>query len=155
MSVDATVQLWNTAIAPMADKGTILISPAPCGRGDFLTPFAADVKDFDIVAIHIYANSVTNAKNALTKAQALGKPIWVTEFGCVKDPGTDFNPCDSGDAKAFLSGMIDMFEDPQNNVHAYAPISNSDQVWHLMDLGSRQLTELGNVYLNAIKKYYP
>ena len=152
LSVSDAVSTWEEYIAPLGNAGALLISPAMCKQldEDFLMPFQQAISTpSDVVAVHIYKTNVDDVKKVLDYyGNKYGKPMWVTEFGCVDD--TSFTPCwEQWRANQFVNDVVNLFEN-DNRVYAYAPadVGNS---WAIGSAGA--LTETGQTYLNAVKRY--
>lgn len=152
LSVSDAVSTWEEYIAPLGNAGALLISPAMCKQldEDFLMPFQQAISTpSDVVAVHIYKTNVDDVKKVLDYyGNKYGKPMWVTEFGCVDD--TSFTPCwEQWRANQFVNDVVNLFEN-DNRVYAYAPadVGNS---WTIGSAGA--LTETGQTYLNAVKRY--
>jgi hypothetical protein len=100
MSVDKALDLWPTLTS---HDDVVVGSPAVSGGNggtEWLTSFMQGVDDrklrVDFVAAHFYgwgAGSCTgeNLKSYLQQIQSLanGRPVWVTEFGCLDASNTD------------------------------------------------------------------
>jgi len=157
MSVTSAAANWNSTLAPLSAKGTVLGSPSMCKQydEDFLTPFkAATAVPWDVTSIHIN-------KPTLSEVQAdvdyywnkYGKPIWVSEFACVHDHPT-FLPCtDQTEIVNFINAVVPYL---QNHPHVVAyGASNGEGLgttWPLVDTVTGNLSTTGLAYLNAIKQ---
>lgn len=154
MSVQSAVQTWNQYIAPLGNKGALLISPAMCMQESetWLRSFSSGglAADFDVVAVHIYTTTVEGARKVLDHYwNTYRKPMWITEFGCVDAPN-GFVPCwDQNQVNAFMYDVVDLFQ-KHPNVYAYAPCDVGN-AWKLGQSGA--LTATGWAYMNAIKRY--
>ncbi|KAK3676960.1 hypothetical protein LTR78_003165 [Recurvomyces mirabilis] len=154
-TTDAATQ-WNSLIAPMKAKGTVLGSPSMCKQKDedFLTPFKSGITtDWDVTSIHVNKNNLQGAKDDVEYyVNKYNKPVWVSEFACVDD-ANGFTACtDQGQIDQFINDVVSYFES-NSNVVAYGP-SNGDglgTVWPLTDASTGALTPSGQTYLNAIK----
>ncbi|KAJ3471972.1 hypothetical protein NLG97_g11400 [Lecanicillium saksenae] len=82
------------------------------------------------------------------------KPIWVTEFACVKD-SPSWEPCqDQGQINRFINDIVDLFEKNEHVMaYAYTDGNGLSQNWLPTNNDGSQLSESGRTYLNAIKKY--
>ncbi len=96
MSTSDAATQWESLIAPLAAKGTVLGSPSMCKQydEDFLTPFKSAIQtDWDVTSIHINKPNVTEAqKDVEYYVQTYGKKVWVSEFACVNDQPS-WSPC--------------------------------------------------------------
>ncbi|KAF1824414.1 glycoside hydrolase family 128 protein, partial [Dissoconium aciculare CBS 342.82] len=153
MSVAAAAANWDALLAPLAAQGTVLGSPSMCKQRDedFLTPFdAAVARSWDVTSIHVNAPSVEQARAVVDYyVRTYRKPVWVSEFACVR-PRPTWQPCtDQGEIDAFIRGMVTYLEG-NPDVVAYGP-SNGEglgTVWPLTKGGA--LTASGKTYLSAI-----
>lgn len=148
---------WNSLIAPLADKGTILGSPSMCKQYDetWLTPFKAAGldADWDVTSIHINKNTLAGVQEDVEYyASTYGKPLWVSEFACVDDTD-EFVACtDQDEINTFINEVVAFFEG-NSSVIAYGA-SNGEglgTVWPLTSNGA--LTATGTTYINALKTY--
>ncbi|KAK5735727.1 hypothetical protein LTR17_007899 [Elasticomyces elasticus] len=152
---DAATQ-WESLIAPLADKGTVLGSPSMCKQydEDFLTPFKSGITtDWDVTSIHINKPSLDEAKKVVEYyVETYGKKVWVSEFACVNDQPS-WEPCtDQTQIDSFINDLVTYFEG-SDDVVAYGP-SNGEGLgtaWPLTDSSTGELTTTGTTYLNAIK----
>jgi hypothetical protein len=154
MSVASAAANWDALIAPLAAQGTVLGSPSMCKQRDedFLTPFdAAVTRSWDVTSIHVNVPTVEQAKLVVEYyVNTYKKPVWVSEFACVR-PVPTWQPCtDQGEIDTFIRGMVKYLEG-NPNVVAYGPSNGAGlgDVWPLTDQGA--LTASGKTYLAAIK----
>jgi len=125
-SADMTPQnaaaLWKSLVAPMGKKGSLLGSPAMCMQAaeTWLKPFEAALggsRSWDFTAVHIYTDNMVDVKATINHFAQYGRPIWVTEFGCVHK---GFTPCeDQSGIDSFIWAIVELFES-DNRVHGYA-----------------------------------
>jgi hypothetical protein len=155
MSTAEAASDWDTMVAPLKLKGTILGSPSMCKQynEDFLTPFQKAISnDWDVTSIHINKPSLDEVKKDVEYyASTYGKPIWVSEFACVND-NPSWEPCtDQTQINNFIQEVVQYFES-NSDVIAYGPSNGNGlgNVWPLTD-SNGDLTESGQTYLNAIK----
>jgi hypothetical protein len=154
MSVESAAANWDSLIAPLAEQGTMLGSPSMCKQRDedFLTPFnAAVTRSWDVTSIHVNVPTVEQAQLVVEYyVNTYKKPVWVSEFACVR-PTPTWQPCtDQGEINTFIRSMVKYLEG-NPNVVAYGP-SNGEglgDVWPLTNDG--ELTASGKTYLAAIK----
>ncbi|RGP68699.1 glycoside superfamily [Fusarium sporotrichioides] len=136
------VDLWNRLIAPKGQQGALLGSPAMCMQKDekWLKKFnnAGLSKSWDFTAIHIYKPDMAGVQADIDHYwNTYGKPIWVTEFGCVYDQN-GFTPCsDQGQINKWINDVVDLGK-------AWLPTTN----------GGKKLSESDRTYLSAISKYH-
>ncbi|KAK7757535.1 hypothetical protein SLS62_000550 [Diatrype stigma] len=159
MSVDEGVSLWNQLIAPWGDQGSLLGSPSMCLQKDesWLQQFNGQQlsRSWDFTAIHIYKPDMAGVQEDIDHYwNTYGKPIWVTEFGCVFDQD-NFTPCsDQGQVSQWISDVVDLFE---NNEHvlayAYTDGGGLGEVWPPTSSDGSSLSQSGQAYLDAISKY--
>jgi hypothetical protein len=157
VSVAAGAAHWESLIAPLGRKGTLMGSPAMCKQADetWLAEFRSKIStQWDFTAIHINKNSIAGAKKDIDHYwNKYRKPIWVTEFACVDDHN-GFRPCtDQREIDAFINAIVPFLE-AHEHVYAYA-YSNGlglGNVWPLMN--GRSLSASGKTYLAAISKYH-
>ncbi|CED82060.1 Uncharacterised protein family, glycosyl hydrolase catalytic domain [Phaffia rhodozyma] len=149
--------LWNQLVGPLKAKGSVLGSPSMCKQLDetWLTPFKNLIEvDWDFTSVHINKNSMAGVKADLDYFyNKYGKPMMVNEFACVDD-SSSFVPCtDQTAINTFIADIVDIFE-ADSRVIGYA-MSNGDglgTVWPAWSNGA--LTESGQAYLTAVKKYH-
>jgi hypothetical protein len=154
MSVASAAANWDSLIAPLAAQGTVLGSPSMCKQRDedFLTPFdAAVTRSWDVTSIHVNVPTVEQAQLVVEYyVNKYKKPVWITEFACVR-PRPTWQPCtDQSEIDTFIRGMVKYLEG-NPNVVAYGP-SNGEglgTVWPLTKDGA--LSASGKTYLAAIK----
>ncbi|PRP77362.1 hypothetical protein PROFUN_05607 [Planoprotostelium fungivorum] len=155
MAVQRGADLWNQYIAQFADRGTLLGSPSMCMQfaERWLQEFRPKIgRMWDFTAIHIYKNSMDGVRKDIDHYwNTFGKPIWVTEFGCVDDshwrPSTD-----QGEINRFINDIVDLFEhDDRVMAYSYSDVGDLGNQWPLTRNG--QLTESGHTYLNAVSRY--
>jgi hypothetical protein len=154
LTVAQAASAWNQYIAPLGNAGALLISPAMCKQKDedFLTPFQNAINTpFDVVAIHVYKNTLAGVKADIDYYyNKYGKPIWVTEFGCVNDVN-GFVACSSQSVvNQFITDVVSLFES-DSRIYAYA-FCDVGNAW-LMRSSSGSLSTTGQNYLAAVKKY--
>lgn len=156
MSVEDGVSKWESLIAPLGKKGTLLGSPSMCKQADetWLSQFNSKISTpWHFTAIHINKNSLAGVKLDIEHYLSYGRPIWVTEFACVDD-FQGFRPCtDQAEIDGFINDVVPYLQ-AHPNVYAYA-YSNGlglGDVWPLMSGNS--LSESGKTYLAAISKYH-
>ncbi|GLB40305.1 putative glycosyl hydrolase catalytic core [Lyophyllum shimeji] len=157
MSVSSGVAHWESLIAPLGDKGSVLVSPSMCKQADetWLAQFKAKIStEWDVTAIHINKNNLAGVRKDIEHYwNTYKKPIWVTEFACVNDKN-GFVPCtDQDEINDYINAIVPYL---QSHEHVYAfAYSNGlglGNVWPLMHGGS--LSESGKTYLTAISKYH-
>ncbi|GMK58538.1 hypothetical protein CspeluHIS016_0505700 [Cutaneotrichosporon spelunceum] len=153
MSVGESVTAWNQYLAPLGNAGSLLVSPAMCAQlhESFLTPFTQQISTpYDVVAVHIFKPDIAQVRAVLDYFwNKYGKPMWVTEFGCVYDQN-GFNGCwDQGQAVQFMKDAVATFQN-DGRVYAYAP-TDVGNAWTMTS--GTQLTEVGKAYLNAVRQY--
>lgn len=156
MSLSTAITSWNDLLAPLGKNGTMLSSPSMCKQydEDFLTPFSAQIDGtWDVTSIHVYKPTLDEAKKDVEYfVDTYGKPVWVTEFGCVYDQD-GFNACtDQGEIDGFIQDVVDYFES-NDYVIGYAPMMNGavlGDTWPLVD-NDGALTVTGKTYLAAIE----
>lgn len=151
--------LWNEMIAPWGEKGSLLGSPSMCTQKDetWLQQFRDEslARDWDFTAIHVYKPNMNGVQEDIDHYwETYGKPIWVTEFGCVYDQD-GFTPCsDQGEINQWISDVVDLFE---NNDHvmayAYTDGGGLGDAWLPTNEDGSELSESGRTYLEAISKY--
>lgn len=148
---------WNSYIAPLAAKGTVLGSPSMCKQKDedWLTPFtsAGLSADWDITSIHINKNTLEGAKEDVEYyASTYGKPLWISEFACVDDVNGFVACTDQTEIDTFINEVVAFFQG-NDSVIAYGA-SNGEglgTVWPLTDSSTGELTATGTTYINALK----
>lgn len=155
MSTSSAALDWESLIAPLAQKGTILGSPSMCKQynEDFLTPFRSAIStDWEVTSIHINKPNVSEAqKDVEYYSSTYGKKIWVSEFACVHDQPS-WEPCtDQDEINNFINDVVSYFES-NDDVVAYGPSNGAGlgEVWPLTD-SNGALTTSGQTYLSAIK----
>ena len=156
MSVDAVATAWDSLIAPLAAKGTVLGSPSMCKQKDedMLTPINDAIStSWNVTSIHINKPDLAGAKEDVEYyVKTYGKPVFVSEFACVVDTPS-WAPCtDQTQINTFINDVVSYFES-NDDVVAYGA-SNGEglgDVWPLTDSSTGKLTESGTTYLNAIK----
>ncbi|UZP42869.1 hypothetical protein NXS19_010685 [Fusarium pseudograminearum] len=158
--VSKGVELWNSLIAPKGQQGALLGSPAMCMQKDekWLKEFstAGLSKTWDFTAIHIYKPDMTGVQADIDYyGNTYGKPIWVTEFGCVYDQN-NFTPCsDQGQINKWISDIVDLFEKNEHvAAYAYTDSGGLGQAWLPTTDGGKKLSQSGQAYLSAISKYH-
>ncbi|KAK1036393.1 hypothetical protein LTR33_016356 [Friedmanniomyces endolithicus] len=156
MSTSDAATQWESLIAPLAAKGTVLGSPSMCKQydEDFLTPFKSAIQtDWDVTSIHINKPNVTEAqKDVEYYVQTYGKKVWVSEFACVNDQPS-WSPCtDQTQIDTFINDVVSYFEG-SSDVVAYGPSNGAGlgDAWPLTDSTTGELTATGTTYVNAIK----
>jgi hypothetical protein len=109
MSTSDAATQWDSLLAPLADKGTVLGSPSMCKQydEDFLTPFKSAIStDWDVTSIHINKPNVSEAqKDVEYYVKTYNKPVWVSEFACVNDQPS-WSPCTVSDPHAIDRQLI-------------------------------------------------
>lgn len=89
MSVSSAASSWDSLLAPLAAKGTVLGSPPLCKQLDetFLAPFGQAISGtWDVTSVHINKPNVSEAQKVVEYyKEKYGKPVWVSEFACVND----------------------------------------------------------------------
>lgn len=155
MSTSQGQAAWNSMIAPLKSKGTILGSPSMCKQKDetWLTPFKSNIDvEWDVTSVHINKPNITGVKQDIEYyASTYGKPIWVSEFACVNDHDT-WSPCtDQTQINQFINDCVAFFEG-NDTVVAYGPSNGNGlgKAWPLTNQNGG-LSESGTTYLNAIK----
>ncbi|KAK5996163.1 hypothetical protein PT974_04591 [Cladobotryum mycophilum] len=124
IAVDKGVSLWNSMIVPWGQKGSLLGSPSMCRQKDesWLKQFKSKqlARDWDFTAIHIYKPDMAGVQADIDYYwKTYGKPIWVTEFGCVYDQ-QGFKACsDQNQINKWIYDVVDLFEHNEH-VAAYA-----------------------------------
>lgn len=156
ISVDRGVELWNQYIAPKGDQGSLLGSPSMCAQKDenWLSQFRDRQlnRDWDFTAIHVYKPDMQGVRDDIDHYwNKYGKPIWVTELGCVYDQ-QGFRACsDQGEINQWIRDVVDLLEnDDRIAAYAYTNDGLSDQ-WRATN--GDGLSESGRTYLDAISKY--
>ena len=154
MTVTAAASIWNSHLAPLATKGSILGSPSLCKQidEDFLTPFKAQIThDWDITSIHINKLDLAGITADVEYYRTYGKPIFVSEFACVDDRN-GFRPCsDQAQINTFLSQAVTYFES-QSDIIGYGP-SNGEglgSTWPFFN-SAGQLSSTGRAYLDIVR----
>ncbi|KAF8239669.1 hypothetical protein L208DRAFT_1161778, partial [Tricholoma matsutake] len=157
VSVSAGVADWQSLIAPLGKKGSLLGSPAECKQAaeTWLGQFKSKIStQWDFTAIHINKNSLAGAiKDVDHYWNTYQKPIWVTEFACVDDVN-GFVPCtDQNEINTFINDIVPYFEShPHVYAYAYSNGLGLGNVWPLMNGNS--LSASGHTYLAAISKFH-
>jgi hypothetical protein len=148
--------LWNQYFAPLGAKGTVLVSPAMCMQDSetWLQPFRSAIStDFDVVSVHIYQGNLADVQRVVNHYRQYGKPLWITEFGCVNNPSSGFNGCtDQGQINSFIWQVVQWFEE-QGDIMAYSPADVWGSNW-VLNYGT-WATETGNQYLSAVQHFHP
>lgn len=159
MTVAEGVSEWNQYIAPYGDNGALLGSPSMCYQASetWLQSFSKQSlsRDFDFVAIHVYKPDMDGVRADIDYySQQYGKPLWVTEFGCVYDQD-NFTPCtDQGQINTWIQDVVDLFEgDDRVKAYAYTDGGGLGTAWLPTNSDGTALSESGQTYLNAISKY--
>ncbi|KAI1856924.1 uncharacterized protein JN550_013594 [Neoarthrinium moseri] len=159
MDVDEGVSLWNELIAPKGEQGSLLGSPAMCMQKaeSWLKKFKAGslARDWDYTAIHVYKPDMAGVQADVDYYwTTYGKPILVTEFGCVYDQD-DFTPCsDQSEISQWISDVVDLFEKNENIIgYAYTDGGGLGTVWLPVKSDGSALSVSGQAYLDAISKY--
>ncbi|EXF75866.1 hypothetical protein CFIO01_11381 [Colletotrichum fioriniae PJ7] len=160
MKVSNAVEVWNNRIAPYGSKGSLIGSPAMCMQKDekWLKKFnaASLLHSWDFTAIHIYKPDMAGVQADIDYYwKTYGKPIWITEFGCVYDQ-QGFTPCSQQtQINQWIRDAVDLFE---NNEHvmayAYTDGGGLGQAWLPTKNNGKELSESGKTYLSAIRKYH-
>ncbi|KAL9567416.1 hypothetical protein ACKAV7_008366 [Fusarium commune] len=160
MEVADGTYLWNRMIAPHGTRGALLGSPSMCMQKDerWLRDFSTThlTREWDFTAIHIYKPDMAGVQADIDYYwNTYGKPIWVTEFGCVYDQ-ENFLPCSNQtEISRWISDVVDTFE---NNEHvmayAYTDGGGLGQAWLPTKNNSQELSESGKAYLSAISRYH-
>ncbi|CAD6937656.1 unnamed protein product [Tilletia controversa] len=157
VSVDAGARIWNQVVAPLKQDGTILASPSMCKQTDedWLTPFKEKIDvAWDVTNVHVNQDNVDDVKREIDYYwDTYGKPIYVTEFACVHtnpwDPVTD-----QALINRYINDVVDYFEsDDRVAMYQYSTGMGLSDQWRLTKEGTKELTESGRVYRNAIRKY--
>ena len=149
-------QKWNSMLAPLASRGTVLGSPSMCKQTaeNWLTPFkeAGLHADWKVTSIHVNVADLAGVQRDVEHyASKYGKPIWVSEFACVHAGNGFFNPCtDQGEIDNFINTVVPWLE-ANETVVAYGASNGAGlgSTWPLIHQG--KLTHTGNTYLNALK----
>lgn len=125
IDVATAAQVWNEYVAPLGEKGSVLLSPSMCkqaAESGWLGPFEQQItRTWDITNIHVNKNNMDGVRADIdhywnTYGQ---RPIWVTEFACVNDVD-GFTPCtDQAEIDQYIRDIVDLFEN-DSRVHAYA-----------------------------------
>ncbi|KAF2768382.1 hypothetical protein EJ03DRAFT_244179, partial [Teratosphaeria nubilosa] len=154
MSTSSAASNWNSLIAPLKQKGTVLGSPSLCKQKDedFFGHFKQGIStDWDVTSIHVNKPNLAEAqKDVEYYYNTYGKPIWVTEFACVNDEPS-WSPCtDQTQIDTFINDVVNYFQN-NPNVVAYGPSNGNGlgNLWPLTD-SSGTLTHTGQTYLSAI-----
>ncbi|EAU85663.1 hypothetical protein E4U52_000979 [Claviceps spartinae] len=158
MSVDAAVSKWEAYIAPMKQKGALLVSPSMCKQADetWLAEFQKKIRTpWDITAIHVNKNNLAGVKKDIDHYLRYGKPIWVTEFACVND-NPNFVPCtNQAEIDRFINEIVPYLErHPKVYAYAYSNGLGLGNKWPLTTPGDNKLTPSGRTYLAAISKFH-
>ncbi|KAH8171774.1 glycosyl hydrolase catalytic core domain-containing protein [Sarocladium implicatum] len=159
MGVSDGVKVWNEMIVPKGNQGALLGSPSMCLQKDesWLKKFndAGLSRSWDFTAIHVYKPDMAGVQADIDHYwNTYGKPIWVTEFGCVYDQD-NFTPCsDQGQINSWISDVVDLFEKNEHVMaYAYTDGSGLGQAWLPTQNNGQELSESGKAYLSAISKY--
>lgn len=159
ISVPDATKLWNQYIAPKGRQGSLLGSPSMCTQKDesWLKQFNGQHldKSWDFTTIHVYKPDMKGVKEDIEHYwNTYGKPIWVTEFGCVYDQ-QGFKPCsDQGQINKWIRDVVDLFEgDDRIAAYAYTDGGGLGNKWLPTNQDGSALSESGRTYLDAIKKY--
>ncbi|KAK0532202.1 hypothetical protein OC834_002689 [Tilletia horrida] len=157
VSVGLAARVWNQVIGPLKQDGTILVSPSMCHQTaeTWLTPFEEQIDvPFDVTNVHVNQDNIDDVKREIDYYwNKYGKPIYVTEFACVHT-----NPWRPATNQALINSyirdIVDYFEsDDRVAVYQYSTgVGLADQ-WRLTKPGTKELTESGRVYRDAIRKY--
>ncbi|KAF2719832.1 glycoside hydrolase family 128 protein [Polychaeton citri CBS 116435] len=155
MSTSAGTAQWNSLLAPMAKKGTVLGSPSMCHQRDeiWLQPFidgGLDA-DWDVTSVHINKPNITGVKEDIEYyLSTYKKPIWVSEFACVDDKNGFVACTDQDQINTFISDAVNFFQG-NDSVVAFGPSNGAHlgTVWPLTKDG--ELTASGKAYRDAIK----
>ncbi|KAE8230502.1 hypothetical protein CF326_g4494 [Tilletia indica] len=158
VSVSTGARVWNQVMAPLKQEGTILASPSMCKQTDedWLTPFKEKIDvHWDVTNVHVNQDNVEDVKREIDYYwDKYRKPIYVTEFACVHvhdhwDPVTDQSLINR-----YINDIVDYFEsDDRVAMYQYSTGMGLADQWRLTKPGTKELTESGRVYRNAIKKY--
>ncbi|GAA5860151.1 hypothetical protein JCM8547_009204 [Rhodosporidiobolus lusitaniae] len=131
-------ELWEELIVPWKEKGSLLGSPAPGMQGGetWLAQFQGNITtEWDFTAAHIYQSSKEDVQNVIDHFKTFGKPIVITEWGCM-NVTTGFDPITDQDfINAYVQDCVDLFES-SDDVVGYAAIidgSGVGDVWPLVD----------------------
>ncbi|KAE8214432.1 hypothetical protein CF327_g2158 [Tilletia walkeri] len=158
VSVSTGARVWDQVMAPLKQDGTILASPSMCKQTneDWLTPFKEKIDvHWDVTNVHVNQDNVEDVKREIDYYwDTYGKPIYVTEFACVHvhdhwDPVTDQSLINR-----YINDIVDYFEsDDRVAMYQYSTGMGLADQWRLTKPGTKELTESGRVYRNAIMKY--
>ena len=147
-------QQWNSLIAPLGKKGTVLGSPSMCKQRDedWLQPFLdAGAADWDVTNIHVNKNSLEGVQQDIEYyVSTYGKKVWVAELACVDDKD-EFTPCsDQGEIDSFLQQAIPWLQ-ANESVVAYAPSNGAGlgDTWPLFTEDG-DLSATGKTYLSVL-----
>lgn len=156
MAVADGISSWNSLLAPLGAKGTILGSPSACKQKDetWLKQMTAKPlqRPWDVTSVHINKNSLDGVKADVDYyLRTYQKPIWVSEFACVDD-ANGFQPCsDQTQIDQFVKDAVNFFH-CNESVVAYGP-SNGEglgNVWPLI-ASDGSLSHTGNTYLSTLQ----
>ncbi|MBN1307784.1 MAG: hypothetical protein JXA18_07700 [Chitinispirillaceae bacterium] len=149
VTVTQAINLWDE----MTSRSDIrIVSPAVSGDGrawmdDFIAQVEANNLRVDVVAIHWYGWNAGSCNNSnqleghINWAEGFGRPIWITEFGCLNQsaPSPDV-------VENFFVQAISMLKDhPMVERYAWYPWADN----HALVNEDGSLTSLGQTFQSA------
>ncbi|KAL9936877.1 hypothetical protein V8E36_004112 [Tilletia maclaganii] len=158
VSVSTGARIWNEIIGPLRKDGTILVSPSMCKQTDedWLTPFKAEIDvHWDVTNVHVNQDNVEDVKREIDYYwNKYRKPIYVTELACVHVKPSWNVVTNQQLINRYIRDVVEYFEsDDRVAVYQYSTGMGLADQWRLTEPGTKELTESGRVYRDAIKQY--
>ncbi|GAA5826014.1 hypothetical protein JCM11251_000092 [Rhodosporidiobolus azoricus] len=117
--------LWEEQLAPWAERGSLLGSPAPAKQGGetWLGEFrSAITTDWDFTAVQIYQSTLEGVQGVIDHyVSTYSKPIVVTEWGCVDTSSGFIAVTDQSLINSFVADCVEFFE-KNSDIQGYAAI---------------------------------
>ncbi|KAI0003012.1 glycosyl hydrolase catalytic core-domain-containing protein [Russula compacta] len=118
MSPEQGYTLWNQYILPAADRGWKLFAPSITSSPEGLTWITTFMKlcngacKIEKMNLHYYGTEVQSLISFASQLhKAFGRPIWVTEIGCVYYGGDGPSTCSQDTFNTFYDAAIGFMED--------------------------------------------
>lgn len=148
LSVEQVLELWP---ALTSDPEVRVGSPATSADAkawfeDFMTQVDAKQLRVDFVAIHWYGwnagscNDASELEGYITWAEKFGRPIWITEFGCLNAS----NPSAEVVQNFYASALQAIARHPKVERYAWYPWTANNEL-----VAEGNLTELGTAFAAA------
>ena len=147
---------WEQYLAPHAQAGAKLISPSMAMQAQetWLGPFLKAIKTQpDIIAVHIFQNTMDGVKAVLDHFAQYGKPMWITEFACINYQGPSPVYCDQDQVDSMLNSMVQLFEsDSRVAAYSVSDASNGPFGDLTPNQSGQSLSATGKSYLASVQQ---